>query len=607
MKSKYLVIFLIILAAISGGWPSGTQAVPRSAALEAKLIHIPASSLKENERFVVDARIDGATSRVVYMRLYFKTKNDASFDYVEMTQGSSGYFAELSPRYVSPPELHYFILVLMADQTVITYPTWNPYGHPVVVSIASGAAQPLEDVDFSASDVPESAPAPIQSERSLSSLENLTPIPDEIVDLTEDSPILVLSPEEGEEFNPDEEVVIAVSFIPGDEEIDVNSINLFVDGLNVTLDAEVTENLVTYSASELRPGKHLVLVQSHYVSGVQLPQVSRSFKVLGGRRVQREDPLATGRIFAETRQERISNVGFSDNNLGGFVSGKYGIARYDARFYFTTRENSLFQPRHRYTFNLDLPVLGVTLGDAYPRFNDLILWGKRVRGIYARLHLGFFNVDFIHGETVRKVSPQRSLVLDPVTGLPLQNSALQDSTAITSFGTHRQKVLGIRQSWGSGRHFQLGFNLLKVRDDTTSLAAGEFGTAPKDNLVVGSDLLISLHSRRIELRASGAFSLLSNDISTGPASKADVESQFDVNLPFDPAEFSQYFIINSSTTPLDPRDLTSLAYNVNLRLNYFNNNVQIGYKSVGVQYTSLGNSFLRNNIRGLYFNDRMRL
>ncbi|MFQ5770822.1 MAG: hypothetical protein ACE5HX_09810, partial [bacterium] len=413
-------------------------------------------------------------------------------------------------------------------------------------------------------------------------------------DLGQASPILILSPEQGEQFDAGEEILIAASFGFVESAIDNSSINIFVDGANVTLEAEISDNVLTYSKSDFQPGKHQVLIQGYYASGAALPAVNWSFTVTGEITKPKTDSFVRGLVFAETRQENISDVGFSDNNIGGNLAGKYGKAQFDGRLYLTTRENGRYQPRNRFSLNVELPVLGFTIGDTYPRFNDLMLWGKRVRGIYGRLHLGFFNVDIIHGQTVRRVAP--------VTTLDI---AGQDS--LVSFGTHRQNLFGIRQSFGSGRNFQLGFNLLKVRDDSTSLKAGEFSIAPKDNLVVGSDLLIAFANHRIEFKASGAFSLVTNDITPGSLSKTEIEDQFDVSLPFDPADFNKFLIINSSTTPLDPRDLSSLAYNIYFRFNYFNNNIQVGYKTIGSEYISLGNSYLRNNLRGFYFVDRLRL
>jgi len=162
-------------------------------------------------------------------------------------------------------------------------------------------------------------------------------------------------------------------------------------------------------------------------------------------------------------------------------------------------------------------------------------------------------------------------------------------------------------SFGSGRNFQLGINALRVRDDIDSVKPGDFTSLPKDNLVAGADLLIGLDNRRFEIRGSVAASLLSTDITGGALTKQEIEDQFDVDLPFDPADFSKYFIINASTTPLDPRDLTSVAYNFSVRFNYFSNNFQFGYKTIGGEYVSLGNTILRNNLQGFYFQDRMRL
>ncbi len=583
MTSRSLFISLLVCVFIIGGFAYGS--VPtENESLQGRIIHAPVTSLRENEKLVVEARVDGTTQRVLFMRLYFKSKGEESYDYIDLSEGASGFYGKLQPTKFYPPELHYFILALLTDQSVITYPEWNPYGNPVVVSIASGAA-PAEEPEVQK---PEEAEfTPLESE------EGIVPGVAGPEVFAEESPILILSPEEGEEFEVGEEVVIAASFV-SEEPIDISSVNLFIDGANVTFGAEIDEHVLTFSTSTLEPGTHRILIQGHYGSGAELPTTSWTFSIIGELKRVSSEPLFRGRVFAETRQENISSVNFTDNSIGGNVYGKYGFTQFDAHVYLTSRESERFQPRNRYSINVELPILGVTFGDTYPRFNDLMLWGKRVRGIYGRLHFGFFNVDVVHGETVRRVPAKFVL-----------NAAGQDS--LVSFGTHRQRLFGVRQSWGNGKHFQLGFNLLKVRDDTTSLKQGEFSTPPRDNLVLGSDILFAFDNHRIELRGGAAFSLLSNDISTGPLSKQEIEDQFDVNLPFDPADFDFFLIINSSTVPLDPRDLTSLAYNFNFKFNYFNHNLRFGYKSIGSQYNSLGNTFLRNNLRGFFVQDQFRV
>lgn len=589
MKFKILLISVGILTLVKGGF---TQT--------GSIIHVPIASQQANKKFSVEARVDGTGERVVFMRLYFRSDGRESFEYTEMSAGMSGYIGELAPSRFAPPNLEYFILALLTDQKVVTYPKFNPYGNPMIVPVI-GSAESVQQSEEPVTLLPNQPRAEFIPELAQKDTRPIDPF-DEL------SPILVLSPETGERFNVGEEVIIAVSFLADGDPIDLSSVILSIDGLNVTRDIEITENLLTYGVANLPAGEHQVMVQGYFASGIPLPAAVWSFEVLSTS-VKRRVVSSSfrGRVFAETRHENFSGAGFSDNNVGGYLSGQHGFVKYDARVFVTTRENGQFQPRNRFSFGLDLGVLGVKVGDMYPRFNDLMLWGKRVRGIHGRLHLGFINFDFISGQTLRATSVTIQPLLDPLTGLQvtdLLGIAIQDTIPTATF---KQNLIGGRVSFGSGRNFQLGINALRVRDDVDSVKPGDFTSLPRDNLVAGADLLIGFDNRRFEIRGSVAASLLSTDITGGPLTKQEIEDQFDVDLPFDPADFSKYFIINSSTTPLDPRDLTSVAYNFNFRFNYFNNNFQFGYKTMGSEYYSLGNTILRNNLQGFYFQDRMRL
>ena len=73
------------------------------------------------------------------------------------------------------------------------------------------------------------------------------------------------------------------------------------------------------------------------------------------------------------------------------------------------------------------------------------------------------------------------------------------------------------------------------------------------------------------------------------------------------AKYENLLIINDTTVPLKPQELTSLAYDVNLEINYYRNLLRFGYKKIGSDYFSLANSWLRKDIRGFYLSDRVRL
>jgi hypothetical protein len=65
--------------------------------------------------------------------------------------------------------------------------------------------------------------------------------------------------------------------------------------------------------------------------------------------------------------------------------------------------------------------------------------------------------------------------------------------------------------------------------------------------------------------------------------------------------------INQYLIPLDPSRLTSLAYDMSMRLNYFGNYLQVGYIRRGNDYNSFGLTSLRRDVAGLQIRDRLRL
>jgi len=252
--------------------------------------------------------------------------------------------------------------------------------------------------------------------------------------------------------------------------------------------------------------------------------------------------------------------------------------------------------------------IGAKFGDTNPTFNELMLWGRRVRGFEAYIKLGFINLEFVTGKTNRKVEGI-AYVLDPANPVPpnyihpVSGQSVTSITGIYRTGTFDQTLMAIRPSFGSGKNFQFGLNLVKVKDDAESI---ENGTKPKDNVVIGPDIMLAFDNHRIELKASAAFSLLADDISTGALSTEDFDS-LDMDIPINPADYEKYFVLNTSLIPLDPSGLTSLAYQGSFKFNYFNNFVNVVYKSIGSAYQALANNYVRKDIQGFSFYDRIRL
>ena len=557
----------------------------------AGLVHFPVRNAVEGENISLEAKVEDPNVEVEYMRIYFRIKGQVDYQYIEMDRQLDSFTGEIPSTAVRTPGVEYFILALMVDKSMATSPASNPFYAPHEVVVTPKAQKEDKIVP------PIPAPIPEETTTSL---------------VTIDVQVTVLSPTP-EETIEQQDVVIAVSFLGETEKIDLKSIRLLLDGKDQTTQADISENLISYVPEKLSTGTHDVKIEVSDIDGNRLNDVSWKFfvseKIKAVQSTQRKLPFS-GKIFAETRNEKVVDSTLVTNNFGGNIRGKFGALRYHGMIFITSREKPEFQPRNRFLLEVGTSWIGVKLGDTSPRFNELVLWGRRVRGVEAYLKLGFFNIEFVQGQTNRKiegisyhdiylpVANDSSKFINAATG-----DTVISTTGIYRYGTYQQNLLAIRPSIGSGKHFQLGLNLVKVKDDPKSI---QYSNQPKDNVVLGPDLLLAFDDHRIELKLSAAFSLLANDITDGAISKAEFDTTIG-DFPFDPADYEDYFIINTSLIPLDPTQMTSLAYLGSFKFNYFNNNITAIYKSIGSEYNSLANSFLRKDIQGFSIYDRVRL
>ncbi len=587
-RGKVTWLFLSLFAAIPCT-PSYAQE---------RIVHFPVNSAPEGKDIVLEAKIEGTTARVGYMRIYYKYPHQQSYRFRDMRPDIERWIGMIPRNEVTGDRLQYFISAFLDNQVVLTFPDRNPYNNPEEIQITpkpAAAEKPTAPSD----QLPQSETDKLQtSEAAEPTITEGSP--------AQDTPLLLLSPEPNETLGT-EEIVLAVSLTNENRVADSSTVRIFLDGRNVTRQATISSILATYEPAKLQPGRHWFKIIAKDLRGRPVPPLVVNFKVSGQAEVEESRNEFQGHVFSDLRQENVSKQNESFAMGGGDFSGQYGALRYTGQVFLTSLEDKNFQPRNRYFLSLQTKWIGATVGDTHPNFNDLILWGKRVRGIGGYIHLGFFNVDAVYGETYRQVEGLGSLL--PVlntTGDTLKTMAGTDSTrlSISRYGTFRQTILGIRPSFGSGRHFQLGLSLVKVKDDTGSI---KYGAMPKDNVVFGPDLRLSFDRGRLVFQAAGAFSLLTNNIYPGPISADEIKDVFNAEIPIDRVDFEKYLILNDSTTPLDPSKLTSLAYNAMVKLNYFHNLLSIGYKSIGSEYTSLANSWIRKDIQGFYFSDRLRL
>jgi hypothetical protein len=449
-----------------------------------------------------------------------------------------------------------------------------------------------------------------------------------------DKAIIFLSPEPGTTVSR-EDLLVSISLVRASSSVNKAATKLYIDGNEVTQFAVVSEDLIVLSPENISPpldnGTHSIKVELYDNEGKVYYSTSISFT-----QVSLSEEIKTSawkyNVSAqlEARNENIKNTSTPYNRGQLTASAEYGILKLNGNVYVTNEEKAERQPQNRFFIEGGVPWLKVAYGDAYPVFPNLIMNGKRMRGLTSNLALGFFNVDFAMGQTIRKVEGELLRTFDLAKLDSVRNDSTRenatgnfrpyDTTGGTKtwgeyrLGTYTRNITVLRPSFGSGENFQWGFSYLKAKDDVGSI---QYGIKPQENLAVGTDVLIAFDNHNFELTAQGAASVYNKDISSGNLRDSQIDSLFSndadsikkrQDLKDIRDKVSQFITVNQNLVPLSVEKLTSiLAYDGALVLNYFNNYFKGSYIFRGSEYNSFGQTFLRKDIQGFTLYDRVRL
>jgi hypothetical protein len=503
----------------------------------------------------------------------YRTFGESEYKRLEMTIANNKASITIAAEKVAAPYLEYYLLLYIKDAAEPeTFPIENPIDHPIKLVI-NPAEIPTYDIVW-------------------------------------------ISPESDQSSTP-EDFLIAFS-IPGtDTTIDITATKIYLNDNDITNYAVRSEDMFVVQPENIIPppteGTHRLRVDIFSSDGKRLNFISKelSVKQIGQYGFDVTELKYRGSVQIETRNENIGETKNTYNTGSMNASTNYGNYKAFGNMYITSEEKSNRQPQNRYFIGGESPWFKIGFGDSYPIFPNLIMSGKRIRGLTSNLSLGFFNIDFAYGETVRKIQSNVTFIDSTQFGLDSSKTYFQpDSNSwaiLNQNGIFKRTITVIRPSFGSGESYQLGFSFLNSKDDKNSI---QYGLMPQENLVLGSDLLLAFDKRRIELTGQAAFSVTNKDITKGNISNEDIDSLFK-----DDSEqvhkirdiFSKIITVNENIVPLDLKDLSTLSYEGALSLNYFDNSFKFSYLRRGTSFESFGQSYLRTDVSGFNITDRFRL
>jgi len=525
-------ILILRLGALAAGLlpftpPAGAQPRP----LGQDLYHTPVLQAAADRDLEILLEAEEGAAQVLTAHLLWRS-SPGPFRTVEMEPAAGGWAGIIPAAEVQPPVLEYALSVLLADGREITYPAANALLFPQMVTVIPGE--------------------PVRSGGPC---------------------FVVLYPHEGEIlYQPP--VKIALSIFDPDSLYDPSTLEVFLDGAAIQ-PRQSSPSYLFLEFPKLKPGKHNLVLRSRDYQGRTHADFRFSFQSASPRAgLASAAPRwsYTGEAGQENFAGQDETVLRSDLRL----EGNWRRWDYGARLYVTNEESPARQPQNRFLATVRRPGLYLKAGDAAPAFGDLVLSGKRVRGVEAGAGWGNFHLAGVAGEITRKVEGS----------------------------SYRRMLWGLRPYWATASGARLGFSFLKAKDDQGSVA--QAAGSPQDNVVAGLDAAVPLFGYKLQWTLSAALSLTALDIRGGPATKEALE-EAEVEVPIDPEVYEPLIVINESLSPPNPLGLASLAWVSALRLDHFGHLLTVDYRSVGPAYRSLGNPYQQNDVAGWNLSDQFSL
>lgn len=481
---------------------------------------------------------------VLAARLYHRTRGQTAFREEAMTFTEGSWRGRIPGSLVEVEGVEYALVFLLDDGSSLGFPPEDPLNSPYTLNVEAAGESPGEFGRIS---------------RRQEALK---------------ADVLIISPEKGEAVKSTEVLVAASLFnVPS---LDVGSVRLFLDNRDVTADAVVTPEILTYSPPLVNPGLHTVRIELGNVHGFRLKPVTWSFPVTGQATeiVTPLDEFAySGKAKSEFSLDRVEDDTRTIGQSTVTLTGGWQWLRLQSDLRLTSDESQFRQPRNRYSATLTSgDNISLKVGDFTPVLSPYTIDGKRVRGLGIDVDLNWIRFQLVRGELEREV--QGSLGADRSYRV---SDIIADSTdtpiyVLDRIGyTFARTYQAYRLTLNLFNRFQLGLNLHKAKDNMETVrrewpdatftvpdwrdyvtVAGEGiqegtytfsefsqqaryrladkewgGDDPKDNIVFGFDGQLSFDDRRLTFLTAWAMSFLNRNIWDGPMTLAQLDTAMD--------------------------------------------------------------------------------
>ena len=614
--------------------------------------HNPIRTSLSNESIDFNIFIDNNSREINKVSLMYKNIEQSQYLNKEMIQlGNNNFSCSITEYFSNELDLNYFFIIEFKDGGVVSHPMQDKYLIDII---------PYEDEywdNINASDEVE--------------LLILNPLPNSRIDK--------------------EDAIIAVSMFSV-KYVDINNIKITIDNKDITDKALINNNFLSIPKLDLSKGKHTVSIYIVNKFGVKFKPYSWSFIVKGNndqtwfnKKINQQL-----RYWSSYSDSKISqnNIEYYDHNLTYNINLDWIELR--SNFKISSLENIYEQSKNRYSVNLKNKNTELYLGDFNPYFNSYILNGQRVRGFNLNSNNNVLSnnlslsINFIKGELNRVIQGNPNSNSVYISQVDTLNKILTISRDDYTF---RRELSALKLGIGFYEKIFWNINLFKAKDninsvyniipdamlevnqnyisnfnsnylysqnsDTTYLVQyddfsanyNDFiysvdsinylvndwgGEKPKDNFIIGSELLFNLDEGKTVIHSEFNLSMLNENLwnSITEISQLDtlgsdtLQDGLFMGNPLSEAEkileYSDVFQLGFDQVPYFPYDqnsdnklkalfnMPSAVYEFDAKFNYGNHSIKYIYEKIGAEFHSLGNLYTQKNIVKKTISDRMR-
>ena len=383
-----------------------------------------------------------------------------------------------------------------------------------------------------------------------------------------------------------------------------------------------------------------------------------------------------------------NNIEYYDHNIAYNID--FSWMNFKSNFKISSLEDPYIQAKDRYSIKLRNDDLELDLGDFNPYFNSYILNGSRVRGVNFNLRNNMLfenlslSINFIKGELNRAIQgpPDGNSVY--ISEIDTSNKVLTINRENYSF---KRELYALKLGLGLKKKMFWYFNIFKAKDNINSVLSvipnskieidddyisdanstylktmitdstylvsyddlmlhyNSFiykvdsinylnenwgGEKPKDNLIIGSELLFNLDDGKTIIHSEFNLSMLNQNLwnSITEVSQLDtlgsdtLQDGLFMDYPLSEAEkileYKDIFELGFDQTPYFPYapnsnnilkaifNMPSAIYKLGSKFNYGNHSIEYMYEKIGSEFHSLGNLYNQTDISKTSISDRMR-